>query len=199
MRKASFPSFSLSLFQRKRRFPLFFVRFRFVGYVSLSYSLVLKKCVCVCDSSFQCCSARVLLPFFHSFDKSSVFFVRWFWRPFFEQVVFALGVLVVTSEAMYRQSLRGTFASSTKYLRQSSRPYACSVSHAVDLQIIRYLSFFDEIFQDVQVTTACCLYCRFFFPSLAKVSLCRKETEDSRGVLLQQLAYTTLFHHTGNH
>ena len=98
MRKASFPSFSLSLFQRERRFPLFFVRFRFVGYVSLSYSLVLKNvCVCVCDSSFQCCSARVLLLFFHSFDKSSVFFVRWFWRPFFKQVVEAVGVLEVTS------------------------------------------------------------------------------------------------------
>ena len=61
--------------------------------------IIIKK-VCVCDSSFQCCSARVLLlffQFFHVFDKVSVFFVRWFWALFFEQVVFALGVLVVTS------------------------------------------------------------------------------------------------------
>ena len=39
----------------------------------------------------------------------------------------------------------------------------CSVSHAVELQIIRYLSFFNKIFQDLHVTTACCLYYRFFF------------------------------------
>ena len=32
-------------------------------------------------------------------DKSSVFFVRWFRAPFFEQVVFALEVHVVTSES----------------------------------------------------------------------------------------------------
>ena len=66
----------------------------------LSYSLLLKKCVCVCDSSFQCCSARVLLlfvQFFHVLDKVSVFFVRWFWALFFEQVVFALALFVVTS------------------------------------------------------------------------------------------------------
>ena len=31
------------------------------------------------------------------FDKFSVFFVRWFRAPFFEQVVYALGLLVVTS------------------------------------------------------------------------------------------------------
>ena len=32
------------------------------------------------------------------FDKPfSVLFIRWFWAPFFSQVVYALGVLVVTS------------------------------------------------------------------------------------------------------
>ena len=41
---------------------------------------------------------RLLLLFCELFrDISRVFFVRWFWRPFFEQVVFALGVLVVPS------------------------------------------------------------------------------------------------------
>ena len=39
----------------------------------------------------------------------------------------------------------------------------CSVVHASDLYLLRYLSFFDEIFQDLHVTTACCLYCRIFF------------------------------------
>ena len=39
----------------------------------------------------------VLVLFLADFDKESVFFVRWFWRPFFEQVVFAVGVLEVTS------------------------------------------------------------------------------------------------------
>ena len=31
------------------------------------------------------------------FNKPSVFFVRWFRTPFFEEVVYAVGVLVVTS------------------------------------------------------------------------------------------------------
>ena len=68
-----------------------------VLFLSLLF-IVLKKCVC--DSSFQCCSARVLLlffPLFHVFDKVSVFFVRWFSALFFEQVVFALALFVVTS------------------------------------------------------------------------------------------------------
>ena len=39
----------------------------------------------------------VLALFLADFDKVSVYFVRWFWRSFFEQVVFAIGVLVVTS------------------------------------------------------------------------------------------------------
>ena len=70
-----------------------------VLFLSLLF-IVLKKCVC--DSSFQCCSARVLLlffPLFHVFDKVSVFFVRWFSALFFEQVVFALALFVVTSES----------------------------------------------------------------------------------------------------
>ena len=36
---------------------------------------------------------------FPIFDKPSVFFVRWFWAPFFSQVVKAVGVLVVPSES----------------------------------------------------------------------------------------------------
>jgi hypothetical protein len=39
----------------------------------------------------------VLVLLFHVFDKVSVFFVRWFRAPFFEQVVYAVGVLFVTS------------------------------------------------------------------------------------------------------
>ena len=37
---------------------------------------------------------RALLPFY-DLDNHSVLFVRWFWRPFFEQVVHALEVFVV--------------------------------------------------------------------------------------------------------
>ena len=33
------------------------------------------------------------------FDEFSVFFVRWFWAPFFSQVVKAVGVLEVSSES----------------------------------------------------------------------------------------------------
>ena len=39
----------------------------------------------------------VLVLFFPVFDKFIVFFVRWFWALFFEQVVYAVGMLVVTS------------------------------------------------------------------------------------------------------
>jgi len=41
---------------------------------------------------------RALMPFY-DLDNHSVLFVRWFWAPFFEQVVRALGLLVVTSES----------------------------------------------------------------------------------------------------
>ena len=30
-------------------------------------------------------------------EKQSVFSVRWFWAPFFEHIVFALGVFVIPS------------------------------------------------------------------------------------------------------
>ena len=65
-------------------------------------------------------------------DKCSVLFVRWFWAPFFEQVVFAVGLFVVTSASdVFASRSRGTFASSTKYLRQSRRPYhAALYTHA---------------------------------------------------------------------
>ena len=39
----------------------------------------------------------VLSPLGLSFDKSRVLYIRWFWRTVFEQVVFALVVLEVTS------------------------------------------------------------------------------------------------------
>ena len=59
----------------------------------------------------------------------------------------------------------------------------CSTVHAVTLYHIRYLSFFNEIFQDVYVDPFLLLVVPLLLPSLAKVSLCRKEIEDSRGVL----------------
>ena len=42
-------------------------------------------------------SAAAVLLFGLEFNKPSVFFVRWFRTPFFEQVVYALGVLVIPS------------------------------------------------------------------------------------------------------
>ena len=69
-------------------------------------SLSLSFCCCI----FCCCvlfsfaviifqiGVRLrLLLFFFPIDERSVLFVRWFWRPFFEQVVFALGVFVIPS------------------------------------------------------------------------------------------------------
>ena len=42
-------------------------------------------------------SAAAVLLFGLEFNNPSVFFVRWFRTPFFEQVVYALGVLVIPS------------------------------------------------------------------------------------------------------
>ncbi|CAL6355627.1 unnamed protein product [Bathycoccus prasinos] len=40
-----------------------------------------------------------LVSWLQTLDKFSVFFVRWFWAPFFEQIVHALGVLAIPSES----------------------------------------------------------------------------------------------------
>ena len=89
------------------------------------------------------------------------------------------------------RSLRGTFASSTKYLMQSSWPYIAADMHTVDFT--HQISFF------LQRNISRCLsdhrmllVLPLLFPSLAKVSLCRKEIEDSRGVLHSSL-FTRLF------
>ena len=58
----------------------------------VSHALVVITCVYVCLSFSLSLSLSLSLSM-----KFSVFFVRWFPEPFFEQVVFALGVLVVTS------------------------------------------------------------------------------------------------------
>ena len=83
---------------------------------------------------------------------------------------------------MYRQSLRGTFASSTKYLRQSRRPYLAALS--TQSSFTHQISFFLQR----NISRCPCDHrmlpvLPLLFPSLAKVSLCRKEIEDSRGVL----------------
>ena len=88
--------------------------------------------------------------------------------------------------------LRGTFASSTKYLRQSSRPYLQrlpsrrALPHQISFFLRRNISRCPRDHRMLLVLP-------FLFPYLAKVSLCRKEIEDSRGVLQEQLCYTTLF------
>ena len=78
------------------------------GVVSLSLSLVfvfiLRKVfsmiwfflVLLLYWCFTCCFSSFFL-FLKVLDKVSVFFVRWFWRPFFEQVVYAVRVSEVTS------------------------------------------------------------------------------------------------------
>ena len=83
---------------------------------------------------------------------------------------------------MYCQLLRGAFASSTKYLRQSSWPYLAAF--ATQSTLPHQISFF------LQRNISRCprdhsmlLVLPLLFPYLAKVSLCRKEIEDSRGVL----------------
>ena len=105
---------------------------------------------------------RALLRFY-DLDKYSVFFVRWFWRPFFEQVVFALVVLVVTSESDVSPVVKRHFRLFDKIFEAIELAIPCSVEHALMLYPIRYLSFFDDIFQDLHVTTACCLSSHFFF------------------------------------
>ena len=96
-------------------------------------------------------------------DKCGVFFVRWFREPFFEQVVFALGVLVIPSASdglpvvnRYSRLFDEVFEAIELAMPRSS-------CHEEDLYCISYVSFFDEIFHDLYVTTACCLSCHFFF------------------------------------
>jgi len=47
--------------------------------------------------SLSFCSVAIFFVLLLSLDKPNVFFVRWFWAPFFEQVVYAVGLFVVTS------------------------------------------------------------------------------------------------------
>ena len=103
-------------------------------------------------------------------------------------------MLVVTSESDVCQLSRGTFASSTKYLRQSSWPYfaACTRSRA----LLHQISFFlrrniSRCLSDHRML----LVLPLLFPSFAKVSLCRKEIEDSRGVLQEQLVHDSFSSH----
>ena len=53
----------------------------------------------VYSSVLSSAALNVLALFLADFDKVSVYFVRWFWRPFFEQVIFAVGVFVIPSES----------------------------------------------------------------------------------------------------
>ena len=98
--------------------------------------LLLYWCsTCCFFNSFMC-----LFFFFHVLDNESVLFVRRFWTSFFEQVVFALGVLSVPSASDVSPVVRGIFASSTKYLRQSSWPYIAA--YLTQLTFTHRISFF---------------------------------------------------------
>ena len=162
---------------------------------SLSLSLSLIKYI-----SIFSVAVLFLVSWLPNLHKFSVFFVRWFWSTLFRASSSRTrGARDTERKRCLRQSLRGTFASSTKYLRQSSRPYLAALSTQSTLYLIRYLSFFDEIFQDVQVTTACCLHCRFFFRLSRRFHFVEKKSKTVEVSSMQQLVHTTLFHHTGNH
>ena len=105
---------------------------------------------------------RALMPFYF-LDNYSVLFVRWFWAPFCEQVVFALGVLVVPSVSDPYHVGKRHFRLFDEVLKAIELAVPCSDCHTGKLCRIRYLSFFNEIFHDVCATLSCCLMCRFFF------------------------------------
>ena len=90
------------------------------------------------------------------------------------------------------QSLRGTFASSTKYLRQSSWPnFAAIATQSIFTSSDIFLS--STKYFKMSMRPILLLVLPLLCPSLAKVSLCRKEIEHSRGVLHEQLVHTTSF------
>ena len=60
--------------------------------VCLSLSLSLIKYI-----SIFSVAVLFLVSWLPNLHKFSVFFVRWFWAPFFEQIVHALGVLAIPS------------------------------------------------------------------------------------------------------
>ena len=64
--------------------------------MSLSFSLSLSLSLSMISSIFSV-DVLFLVSWLPILDKFSVLFVRRFWAPFFEQVVFALVVLSVTS------------------------------------------------------------------------------------------------------
>ena len=70
-------------------------------------------CFCVRSTwkmSLSLSRARLRFYLFYILDKASVLFVRWFWAPFFEQVVHALGLLFVTSESdVYTHAVKRHF------------------------------------------------------------------------------------------
>ena len=65
--------------------------------LSISLSVVVSFAAFSLFDLFQIGVRLRLLLFFFQIDERSVLFVCWFWAPFFEQVVFAIGVFVVTS------------------------------------------------------------------------------------------------------
>ena len=66
--------------------------------LSLSLSLFLNH-QSIDDELFLEGGRSLLMVMGFFLDKCGVFFVRWFREPFFEQVVFALGLLVIPSES----------------------------------------------------------------------------------------------------
>ena len=82
------------------------------------------------------------------FNKAGVFSVRWFSAPFFLQVVFALGLLVVPSESDVSPVVKRHFRLFEQVFEAIELAILCSGYHEEDLYCISYVSFFDEIFHD---------------------------------------------------
>ena len=140
--------------------------------------------------------ALTLKPFylFYILDKTSVLFVRWFWAPLFRASSSRSRVALCNERKRYiicrqealsplRLSIEGNRDAHSLQLRTCS----CSLAHQVSFFLQRNIS---RCLSDHRMLLVLPL-----FPYLAKVSLCRKETEDSRGFLLQQRVYTYFFYH----
>ena len=64
-----------------------------------------------------------------SFDKSRVLYIRWFWTSFFEQVVFALGLLVIPSASDVSPGVKRHSRHQISFVLQNLS-YSISESHA---------------------------------------------------------------------
>ena len=106
---------------------------------------------------------------------------------------FRTRVLVVTSVSDVSQCSRGTFASSTKYLRQSSWPYLAAFAAQSTFTSSDIFLSSNEIFQDVHVTTPAACHCRFFSVSREGFTLSKRNRRQSRCPLIAASSHDLFF------